>query len=638
MLDATRDSDGVDWSRPLARPSPRYPCHREALSEAPIRYHVSAHHPGAHLWRVHVEIHEADPEAQQLSFPAWIPGSYLMREFAKNLSTLRAEDDSGSLPLERIDRNHWVARGVRGVLRLTYEVYAWDLSVRTSHLDQTHGFFNGTALFVAAKGLESRRHQVTLSPPTDPLCTGWQVATTLPRTQGPEWGFGTFQAADYDELIDHPVEMGCFDRFSFDARGVCHDVVLTGRHQTDIERLRIDLRKICEAELDFFGEPAPMERYLFLVMIVGNGYGGLEHRNSTSLIVKRSDLPAEGELKLSDGYRNFMGLCSHEYFHLWNVKRIMPAAFQPFDLTREAHTTLLWAFEGITSYYDDLFLLRAGLISVQDYLELIGQNFTRVYRGKGRLKQSLSDSSFDAWTKFYRQDESAPNSIVSYYKKGALVALALDLEIRRATEGERSLDDVMQRLWSEHGEPGIGVPEDGVERIASEVAGTDLSPFFDRAIRGTEDLEFVDLLAHFGVRLHFRRADSHNDGGGKRGKLDDVQLQARGALGARLKSVSGGVQLTHVLDDGSAQDAGLSAGDVVVAMNGLKVTIANINRRLKIWPTGTQVRVHFFRRDELMERTMVLRQPPLDTAWLELVTDPDEATRSRRVAWFGAPE
>ena len=378
-----------------------------------------------------------------------------------------------------------------------------------------------------------------------------------------------------------------------------------------------------------------MDRYLFMVMIVGNGYGGLEHRNSTSLITKRTDLPATGELKLTKGYRNFLGLCSHEYFHLWNVKRILPAAFQPFNLQEEAHTTLLWAFEGITSYYDDLLLLRAGLIEVNDYLELVGQNFTRVYRGKGRLKQSLSDSSFDAWTKFYRQDENAPNSLVSYYKKGALVALALDLEIRRATDNQRSLDDVMRRLWEEHGQPGIGVPEDGVERISAEVAGCDLSAFFDQAIRGTEDLDYASLLQHFGVQLRFRRADSHNDTGGKAGKIDDIQLQARGALGARLKAMSGGVKLTHVLDDGACQAAGLSAGDVVIAMNGLKATVPNINRRLKFWPPGTPIDVHFFRRDELMTRQVVVQAPPLDTAWLSIDPDADEAVSQRRADWLG---
>jgi len=607
------------------------------LSAPAVHYRVIPHNPGAHLWRVEMEIRGGDSTTQALTFPAWIPGSYLMREFAKNLSGLRAEDDQGAVQLERVNRNHWIARGFKGTLRVVYEVYAWDLSVRTSHLDQTHGYFNGTALFMRAEGLENGSHGVELVPPEDSLCADWRVATTLPRKTGNDWGYGRFEASDYDALIDYPVEMGTFDHFSFEAHGIPHDVVLTGQHDTDIERLSKDLKQICETEADFFGRPAPLERYLFMVMIVGKGYGGLEHRDSTSLITCRADLPAKGELKMSDGYRNFLGLCSHEYFHLWNVKRIKPAAFTPFDLTQEAHTTLLWAFEGITSYYDDLLLVRAGSIGVDDYLELLGQNFTRVYRGKGRLKQSLADSSYDAWTKFYRQDENAPNAIVSYYKKGSIVAMALDLEIRKATENAASLDDVMRRLWVEHGQTGIGVPEDGVERIANEVAGVDLSPFFDEAIRGTKDLDYPALFAHFGVKLHFRRADAPGDPGGKKGKVHDIQLQARGAIGARLKDRPGGVELTHVLDDGAAQATGLSSGDVIVAMNGLKTTVATIKRRLKIWSPGTEIDVHFFRRDELLTRTLVLRPPALDTAWLELDEDADEETRARREAWLGAP-
>ncbi|MDP6933700.1 MAG: peptidase M61, partial [Myxococcota bacterium] len=418
------------------------------MSRSPVLYRVHPHHPGAHVWRIEMEIRTPDPQAQDLTFPAWIPGSYLMREFARNVSGLTARDEKGPMVLERVDRNRWTARGVTGALVLEYEVYAWDLSVRTSHLDQTHGYFNGTALFMVAVGLEQGEHELELLPPSDPLCEDWRVATTLARVDGGEWGFGTFRASDYDELVDHPVEMGRFDQFRFEANGIPHDVVLTGRHGTDIERLGEDLRRICEAELDFFGDPAPIDRYLFLVMVVGDGYGGLEHRSSTSLITRRSNLPASGEIELSEGYRTFMGLCSHEYFHLWNVKRITPAAFLPFDLTREAHTTLLWAFEGITSYYDDLFLARSGLITEQSFLELLGRTITRVLRTPGRFRQNVEESSLDAWTKLYKPDSNSTNVMISYYSKGALVALALDMTIRKETAGKHTLDDVMKACWA----------------------------------------------------------------------------------------------------------------------------------------------------------------------------------------------
>jgi predicted metalloprotease with PDZ domain len=286
----------------------------------------------------------------------------------------------------------------------------------------------------------------------------WRVATSLPELGAKRYGFGTYIAFDYDELIDHPVEMGDFALATFKAHGIQHDIVVTGRvPNLDMERLQQDLKAICETQIAFF-EPktkkAPMDRYVFLTMAVGDGYGGLEHRASTALICARADLPTTAAPKTaerSEGYVTFLGLCSHEYFHTWNVKRIKPAVFAPYDLQVENYTPLLWLFEGFTSYYDDLMLVRSGIISEATYFKLLGKTVGSVLRGSGRTKQSVAESSFDAWTKYYRQDENAPNAIISYYTKGSLVGLAFDLTIRAKTGGAKSLDDVMRALWERYG-------------------------------------------------------------------------------------------------------------------------------------------------------------------------------------------
>jgi len=375
-----------------------------------------------------------------------------------------------------------------------------------------------------------------------------------------------------------------------------------------------------------------MDSYLFQVMAVGNGYGGLEHRNSTSLVCKREDLPQPGAEEVTEGYRTFLGLCSHEYFHTWNVKRIKPAMFLPYDLSKESHTTLLWAFEGITSYFDDLGLIRSGRVDTESYLELLGRGVTRVYRSGGRHKQSLFDSSFDAWTKFYRQDENAPNAIVSYYTKGAIVALAIDMKIRKLTGDSKSLDDVMRVLWQRHGKPLVGVPEDGVEKIVQEVAGHDLSDFFDFALRGTEDIPLDDLLEPMGIRFCVRPQENSTDKGGKASKK---KVEEQGSVGARTAAGGSGSKILNVFAGGAAEAAGLAAGDVVVALDGLRVTGTELEDRVAAAKVGAELCVHAFRRDELLTTTLVVGEPVADTVYFEVVEDASEEVVARRNAWLG---
>lgn len=584
-----------------------------------LHYTIVPKDPAAHVFEVELRVDTPDPAGQCFSLPAWIPGSYMIREFARNIVRIRAECKGRQVALDKIDKHTWQAAPCEGRITLTYEVYAWDLSVRAAHLDQTHGFFNGTSVFLSVHGQEKLPHVVDIRRPDDAVYKAWRVATALPELKAKRYGFGTYVAADYDELIDHPVEMGTFELATFKAHGVAHDIVVTGRvPNLDMARLSADLKKVCEAQIALF-EPttkrAPMKRYVFMTLAVGDGYGGLEHRASTALICSRSDLPVKGRKEATDGYRTYLGLCSHEYFHTWNVKRIKPAVFAPYDLRTEGYTTLLWLFEGFTSYYDDLMLVRSGLIDEKQYFKTIAKTISGVLRGTGRTKQSVAESSFDAWVKYYRQDENAPNAIVSYYTKGSLVGLALDLTIREQTNGRKSLDDVMRALWERYGREfhahGEGVTEADAEALFDEVTGLKLKRFFDRYVRGTEDLPLEKLLSAFGVNFKDERKDT------------------KPALGVRTAREGSDCRLANVYEEGAAHRAGLSAGDLLVAIDGLRVTATNLESLLSRYRAGDAVSVHVFRRDELMHFTVELTQGDAPQVVLDVLVKPVAVARKR---------
>jgi predicted metalloprotease with PDZ domain len=594
----------------------------------PLRYSIQPKDLAGHLFEVELTLDAPTPEGQVFTLPAWIPGSYMIREFARNIVQIRAECGGRKLALKKLDKQTWQAAPCAGALTLRYEVYAWDLSVRTAHLDQTHGFFNGSSVFLRAVGHEERPHVVDIRRATDPACRNWRVATALPELKARRYGFGTYLASNYDELIDHPVEMGEFALATFTAHGVPHDIAITGRvPNLDLERLAADLKKICAAQIALF-EPsskrAPMRRYVFMTMAIGDGYGGLEHRASTALMCSRSELPVLGQKEMSDGYRGYLGLCSHEYFHTWNVKRIKPAAFAPYDLKAESYTPLLWLFEGFTSYYDDLILVRSGVIDEAAYFKLVAKTINGVLRGSGRRKQSVAESSFDAWTKYYRQDENSPNAIVSYYTKGSLIALALDLTIRAGTNGRRSLDDVMRALWQRYGRDfyegkgrGIGVTEAEVDALFEEVSGLPLKRALDRFVRGTADLPLAELLAPFGV------------------ELADARDEAKASLNVRSAADGADCKLANVFEGGAAHRAGLSAGDLLLAIDGIRVTPKNLDKLLERYRPGERVRVHAFRRDELMEFAVKLADD--DAPKLELKPQAKPAAAARmRSEWLGA--
>lgn len=579
--------------------------------------------------RFDVRCHLADAPADLvLSLPGWIRGSYLVRDFAKHVLALRAERDGIAQTIERLDKNRFRVPG-RGALTLHYGVNAFDESVRKAFLDTRRGFFNGSSLFYCPAGYERARFELTIERPLDPLCHDWKLATTLTAEDVDADGFGRYSAPDYETLIDNPVEIAPFQRYDFDVDGIPHALVLSGRVELDAARVTGDLQKICHVEREMFGQqPARgpgLDSYLFLTNVVSSGYGGLEHRSCTALICSRGDFPRPGKSELSREYRTFLGLCSHEYFHLWNVKRITAAAFAESDLQREAYTRDLWHYEGTTSYYDDLFLLRAAIIDAPVYLDLVAEQATRLQRAPARLTQTLEDASFETWIKYYQPDENSINASTNYYVKGALVSLCLDLKLR--LELSVTLDDVMRTLWQRYGAQDIGVPENGLADTAEQLSGLALRPFFDLALRSTDELPLAELLAEFGVTATLRAATSPIDDGGR------TASRAHGVwAGLRLRP--GDTSIAAVISDGPAMQAGLAAGDQLVAIDGLRVSAQNWTRRLDLIDAGREVRVDFFRGEELLSTTLTLLPAPLDT-WTLTLADVDGERLARRQAWLG---
>ena len=508
-----------------------------------IYYRIEPIDPHAHLFGITMVI--AKPSAEQeLALPTWIPGSYLVREFSKNLQQLSAQQNGKDVPLQQLDKHRWIARCTKSQpLVLTYQVAAYDHSVRTAWLDSARGFFNGTSVCLRAVGQEDKPHGIDIAPPA--RLKGWQVATGLTPVHTNRAGFGTYLAANYDELVDCPVEMGPFWSAKFTACGVPHRIVVAGAAASfDGERLVADTRRICEAEIRFWhgeGKP-PHSNYLFMLNVVDDGYGGLEHRNSTALICGRRDLPRVGEKHLPEGYNTLLGLISHEYFHTWNVKRMRPAEFARYDYNQENYTELLWFFEGFTSYYDDLLLRRAGLIDHATYLRLLTKTINQVQQTPGRKIQSVAESSFDAWVKYYRQDENTPNTTVSYYTKGSLVALCLDLALRQ--HGRTTLDDVMRGLWKHT--KGGPMSQDDVLHVLQKLSGKSWAEEIQRWVHSTDELPLQDLLASHGIEL---QADS------------SAPAQRLGLRVQEGSSNNPGITVKVVLNGGLAEQAGLMSGD-----------------------------------------------------------------------------
>ena len=522
---------------------------------------------------IHVTLRFVADPTQVLSLPTWIPGSYLIREFSKHIESVRAYDEEGRLlEIQKFEKNKWrLFNTDHELITVEYDVYAYDLSVRGAYVDQTRLYVNPACACLGLEGQEDKAVEVELFLPDE--LKHFQLATGMASKSLVKGRF-TLKAKNYAELIDAPFELAEQTRFGFEANGIPHEFVVSGKHAMNAARMQQDIEKICATEISMFGS-APFSNYTFMTMATANSYGGLEHPNSTSLISPREDLPKANEPEEpSEDYQRFLGLCSHEYFHSWLVKFIRPENFVNYDLNKEGYTSLLWIFEGFTSYYDDLILLRSGVISQASYIKLLKTQIDRYLQNPGRFVQSVSESSFDAWVKFYRQDENSNNAGTSYYNKGCLVALCLDLGLRLRGS---SLDALMRKLY-ENAQKGIQVHERTIVELCNELTGDNWIEQINHLINTTDELPLDQLFPEFGLSYSLK---------------NDKSLP----LGLKLVDKPEGVLVQSARRDGAAAQAGLSAHDVIIAIDGLKATVKLVEKYAK---QEGSYSILAFRRDELM--------------------------------------
>jgi len=582
-----------------------------------IAFTVTMSKPHTHMLEVEVSLKRAagdqSPAEEVLVMPVWTPGSYLVREFARHVQDFAATDGSGGvLEWEKINKNSWrvATRGSR-VWRATYRVYANELTVRTNELNSDHAFWNNAALLMYLDGFLNAPSTLQILAPEP-----WKVATGLPVAPGPK---NTFRAENFDILYDSPVEVGSFKTISFEVKGVRHRIVIDGEGNYDPERMRRDVQRIVEAEVELMGGEIPYRDYTFILHLRANTGGGLEHLNSTALGFRRFSFTPE------TSYRSFLTLVAHEFFHLWNVKRIRPDALGPFDYTKENYTKLLWVAEGITSYYENLITRRAGLVTDKEFLANAARAFQNLQRTPGRLIMSTEEASFDSWIKYYRQDENSINSQVDYYDKGAILGLLLDLEIRKRSNGAKSLDDVMRYLYGEFFEKNRNYTPADFQKASEMMAGSSLQEFFAKYVRGHEELDYNTALAAAGLRL---------DTGETSGTTRALE---KAYLGAEVAQESDRLMVRRVYAGSPAYEQGLNTGDQILALDNRRVTKDFFDARLAEKRPGDLANVTIFRFDDLRSLPIKLGAF-IDAPYriIELATPSDEQRRIYQ-SWLGAP-
>ena len=587
------------------------------MNQPYISYQVSAVNLSEHLFEVSLQAELPPSSSSQsltLSLPAWIPGSYMIRDFARNIIQINSLDNAHSLT--KTDKQTWELTHTNGEtirsLALSYRVFAFDLSVRSAFINHEYAFFNGTSTLLNIQDYDDLPHYLQLVHTDD--THSWHVETAMPKAvkAPPHFNhdYPVYVSDSYDILIDHPVLMGELTKQSFEVDGVTFHVIFTGQQTMDLARICEDLKPICQHHIKLFGE-CPIKEYWFMTLLCDNGFGGLEHKASTVLQYSRFDLPMVGETQeKSENYQQFLSLCSHELFHTWHVKRIRPQVMLKPDLSQECYTPQLWIYEGFTSLYDDLTLARSGVISPLEYCQILGQSITRLMRNPGRHLQSISESSFDAWTRFYKQDASSVNHIVSYYLKGSIVALALDITIRQQSQNRFSLDDVMRELWQRFGKDESGTPDDVIGDICEQSLGIDVRSFLHVATSSTMDLPLSSLLQSIGLQLNMRPRESLVDKGGKPAKTTLTR-----DIGASFSEESFGLKVTQVLASSSASQAGLQLNDHIVAVNRYKAGLTALSRHLAATEIGSSLTLHVMRDNQLLELELLAQAPQLDTCF-----------------------
>lgn len=586
----------------------------------PIAYKVYLDKLTKHILTVECTIQRPSEGGQVVSLPAWVPGSYLIRDFAKHVMSIAAVAQNKAVPMQKIEKNTWKCLPCSGPLKIIYEVYCFDLAARGAYVDHTRVFFDGCRVFLVIEGEEEQTRTVEIVRPEFAESANWRCATSMLPEKIDADGFGTYIANNHLDLIDHPFEISDFQQFEFVVANTKHLLVIAGKAQGDFSRLVTDVQKVCAAQVDFFGELPSMPVYVFILSVLNKGWGGIEHRASSSLVCTRASLPKVGDESMSEDYRSLLGLFSHEYFHLWNVKRIKPEVFTNPNLRSEVYTRQLWIFEGITSYFDNLNLVRAGVFSGKDYLTILQNDINTFLQNPGANVQSLAEASFDAWIKYYQPDENSINSSTSYYLKGSLVALMLDLLIIKNSKRKQSLADVMQVLWQQYGKTGLGLPEGYFNQVVFEVTGEDYSEFFIASVNSTKQLHLADLLHDMGVNYKPKTTTI----------LDN--------LGIKVANDQGKLLVKAVLSNSSAEQAGLAANDSIIAINNYAVNNASIDMVISNQEINSFLRVHVIRNDILLELSMLNPALQKSACELEFIANPTERQTTNKHRWLGIQE
>lgn len=584
-----------------------------------LTYTLAMPTPVTHLFHVTLTVTGLEQPTAEFAMPVWTPGSYLVREYARHVQGFAAADGAGQgRPWRKIAKNRWLVE-TAGVDRVTlsYQVYAGELSVRTSHLDSTHGYFNGATVFMSLDGGRDLPCDLVITP-----FPGWRISTPLPAAAGE---INRYHADNFDHLIDSPTEIGAHQVIEFEALGKPHRIAFYGHGNEDLTRLTADTQKIVETAGAIFGG-LPYDDYLFIIHATERRRGGLEHRNSSSNGVVRWNFGDDKEYR-----QQVLALLAHEFFHVWNVKRIVPVGFLAFDYDEENYTKLLWVMEGWTSYFELLILRRAGLWTASAVLEETAQRILRLQQTPGRLLQSAEMASFDTWIKFYRPDENSQNTGISYYNKGALLGMLLDLDLRRQSGGQRCLDDVMRHCWQDYALVGRGLPEADFQAVVETVAGASLADFFERYVRGVDELPFDDLLAHAGLELRFGYQDDKPNGAA------DTPPARRAGLGLRVEETDGRSLISTVFADGAGAAADVAPGDELLALDGLRVTAPSLNRRLDGYHPGDRVTLTLFRRDELRQAEVTLGVRPFNRLQMRPAAAVTEAQQALFSQWLHEP-
>lgn len=579
------------------------------MTQLDVNYKIKLANINSHIIDIKLTIDNPDKKGQKLSLPAWLPGSYLVRDFSKHIVAITARDKKTSkdIAISTLDKNLWQLAPTNNSIVVDYQIYAYIKSVRSAYLDANRAFFNGANILLQVHKKEQLVHLLEILPQEN-----WSIATTLTKyTQKPNTVI--YQAANYQDLLDTPVEVSNFISCDFVVNNITHKIAISGKHKANTQRLVDDVKKILSYQQNFFAS-SPFSEYLFLLLATNDGYGGLEHKNSSSLICKRDDLPSIYTQGITPEYSRLLTLFSHEYFHAWWIKRLKPQEFLQLDFTKENYTKQLWIFEGWTSYYDELFLLRAKLLSPQQYLSLFSQTVIKVVTSSAIDKQNLCDASFYTWTKFYQQDENARNSVVSYYTKGALLAFVLDVKIRKLSNDKLSLDDVVRELYKRY--QFIGLKDNSVNELVSEMLEVDCSSFFAKFVDGCDELPLKESFAFVGI---------------------DYKLIAKipqASFNCNFKKQQGFAVVENVFDNTSAQNYGLCVGDMLVAIDDIKINYDELDKTLARYPSGVNVSLSVFRDGVLINFVIVTQQKNIDTCELSIAKNLSVKTKKRQQQWF----